>query len=221
MLYFVPAIILLHLSGRYICPAFLLGTSFLTLSTLYLVMRFNQIHQLLDNILCACSLEENIEMIQYFIRLHRKLTIKTFRYNHVIKWYLLVAHYTFGGVSQFSIKFCVDLSFQVLGLCIFTLIAASVPSIYITIYLVLNVIVTGSLILIISGSASMIHSTTTKSYHKLSVIYVAYERFYDQNTRDQLIEVIESISSSNKPISFYCHEIFPFKKSSLIEVCLS
>lgn len=199
----IPAVILLASSGRYICPAFLLGTSFLTLSTLYVVMRFDQLDHVLDKILCTESLDENINLLNYYIRNHGQLCVKTFRYNRVIKWYLLLAHYTFG---------------MVLAMVIFTLVAAPVPSIYITIYLILNIIVTGSLIIVISGSASIIHSTAYKSYHKLNLVYVAYSKFYDDQTRHQLIHLIESISSPNKPISFYCHNIFPFKKTTLIEV---
>lgn len=101
---------------------------------------------------------------------------------------------------------------------VFTLISAPSPSIYITLYLLCNVIVTGSLMFIISGTASMIHTTTVKSYHKLNLIYVAYGRFYDNQTRNRLICIIESISDPNKPISFYCHDIFPFRKTSIFQV---
>lgn len=70
---------------------------------------------------------------------------------------------------------------------------------------------------IISGTASMIHTNTVKSYHKLNLIYVAYGKFYDDQTRNRLISIIESISNPNKPISFYCHDIFPFRKSSIFQ----
>lgn len=203
VLIFIPAVILLASSGRYICPAFFLGTSVLTLSTLYLVMRFDQLDNVLDKILRTESLDENISLLEYYIRVHGQVCVKSFRYNMVIKWYLLVAHYTFAGV---------------LAMVIFTLIAAPVQSIYITVYLVLNIIVTASLAIIIGGSASIVHSTTVKSYHKLNLIFAAYAKFYDHKTRNQLFHLIESISSPNKPISFYCHDIFPFKKTSLIEV---
>lgn len=98
MISFLPAVFLLVSSGRYISSAYLTATPFLTLSTMYLMMRFNQIDNVLNEILRADTLDKNVRLLQYFIRLHDNLCIKTLRYNAVIKWYLLVAHYTFGGV---------------------------------------------------------------------------------------------------------------------------
>lgn len=74
--------------------------------------------------------------------------------------------------------------------------------------------------MIINGIASTIHTTVFSSYHKLNIIYIAYEKYYDTQTRSQLIDLIQSISSARKPISFYCYDIFPFKKTSVFEVMI-
>ena len=73
------------------------------------------------------------------------------------------------------------------------------------------------LICVSATIAGFINSEASKSYTKLCSIRTVNSELYDNNLNHQLERLIEKLAADQRPISLYCHDIFPYTNVSALE----
>lgn len=160
--YYIPAIIISYLSVRYIASVFFLMIPLISISTYYLSVRYDQINWTLSEVLEAKFLDQNVIKLNNYINVYNELTCKVHKYNSVMKYYLLITHYTLSAS---------------LAIIIFELISGN-HSLYVNIFLTLNTFGNILWIMLLYGSASMINTSASKSFNTLDTIYIAYNKYF-------------------------------------------
>ena len=187
----------------YVVWDFTLIFSTYSLAAVHILMRFLQLNERSEEPLWAPTVQRSRQLIWKFIQEHEEITKLVNVYNRPIRWILFCVQYIF----QFN---------AALGLYVILSSEIKNPVIKITMVLVATQQIT--ILMAFAVSAGFIYSQARKSYATICVIRNVNSRFYGYKLNFRLDKLIGTIASANRPISFYCYNLFPYTNVSTIQV---